>query len=112
MRRRDKLARQLAELESEMADLGLSPGKRRGRPPGNGKRRGGGRRARNKISLPDVIAKVVKAGSTVSPAEVSSKVRKAGYKSGSAHFGMMVSNALSKDSRFKRVSRGQYQRVK
>jgi copper chaperone CopZ len=116
MKRRDKLARRVAALEAEMAGLGLAPGKRRGRPPGSGKGAGkgrrGGKRAHNKVSLPDVIAKVVKAGSTVSPAEVASKVRKAGYKSTAAHFGMMVSNALSKHSGFKRVSRGQYKRVK
>jgi hypothetical protein len=115
LKRRDKLARLVAALEAEMAGLGLAPGKRRGRPPGSGKGPGkgrGGRRARNKVSLPDVIAKVVKAGSTISPAEVATKVRKAGYKSTAAHFGMMVSNALSKHSGFKRVSRGQYKRVK
>src|SRR5262245_49878049 len=115
--RGDKLARQLAALESELADLGLSAGRRgrrpgrAGRPPKAG-RREGRRRARNSISLPDAIAKVVKVGATVSPADVASRVRKSGYKSTSAHFGMMVSNALSKDSRFKRVSRGQYSRTK
>ena len=112
--RRDKLAGQLARLESELADLGLSaarPGRRAGRPPKAG-RRGGRRRARNTVSLPDAIAKVVKVGATVSPADVASRVRKSGYKSTSAHFGMMVSNALSKDSRFKRLSRGQYSRTK
>ena len=112
--RRDKLARQLASLESELADLGLSagrPARRAGRPPKAG-RRGGRRRARNTVSLPDAIAKVVRVGATVSPADVASRVRKSGYKSTSAHFGMMVSNALSKDSRFKRLSRGQYSRTK
>ena len=77
-RRRDKLAQKLARLEAEMAELGVLPGKRRGRPPGRpaGRPAGrGGRRARNKTSLPDVIAKVVKLGSTVSPAEVASRVR-------------------------------------
>jgi hypothetical protein len=64
------------------------------------------------VSLPDAIAKVVRVGATVSPADVASRVRKSGYKSTSSHFGMMVSNALSKDSRFKRLSRGQYSRTK
>src|SRR5262245_9014941 len=113
--RRDKLAQKLARLESELADLGLSAGRpaprRAGRPPKAG-RGGGRRRARNSVSLPDAIAKVVRVGATVSPADVASRVRKSGYKSTSAHFGMMVSNALSKDSRFKRVSRGQYSRTK
>ena len=111
--RRDKLAKKLARLESELAALGLSPGRRAGRPPkAKAGRRGGRRRARNAVSLPDAIAKVVKVGATVSPADVASRVRKSGYKSTSSHFGMMVSNALSKDSRFKRLSRGQYSRTK
>ena len=114
--RRDKLAKKLAVLESELAELGLSAGRpgrprRAGRPPKAG-RRGGRRRARNAVSLPDAIAKVVRVGATVSPADVASRVRKSGYKSTSSHFGMMVSNALSKDSRFKRLSRGQYSRTK
>jgi hypothetical protein len=121
--RRDKLAKKLASLEAELSSLGLSSGGGRpGRKPGRragaarkaGPRRGAGRRkrARNSVSLPETICKVVKVGATVSPAEVAASVRKTGYKSTAAHFGMMVSNALSKDARFKRLSRGQYQRVK
>ena len=111
--RRDKLAKKLAALEAELAGLGLSAaGPRRAGRPAKAGRRGGRRRARNAVSLPDAIAKVVRVGATVSPADVASRVRKSGYKSTSSHFGMMVSNALSKDSRFKRLSRGQYSRTK
>jgi len=117
--RREVLARKLAALDAELADLGHVAGPRRGRPPGSTKGKGkarrgrtGRKRARNTVSLPEVIAKVVRMGSTVAPAEIAGKVRKAGYKSTAAHFGMMVSNALSNDPRFKRVSRGQYRRVK
>lgn len=124
--RRDKLAKKLAALEDELSSLGLaSAGSRRGRKPGRragaarkgrraakGRRAGGRKRAHNAVSLPETIGKLVKVGATVSPAEVAASVRKTGYKSTAAHFGMMVSNALSKDSRFKRLSRGQYQRVK
>jgi hypothetical protein len=109
---RNQLASKLAAIEAELSGLGLMGGlgrAARGQPAGAPR---GGRRARNEESLPEVIAKVVRVGSTVSPAEVSTKVRQAGYKSTATHFGMMVSNALSKDSRFKRVSRGQYERVK
>ena len=34
-----------------------------------------------------------------------------GFKTTSSRFNMMVSNTLAKDPRFKRVSRGQYERV-
>ncbi|MBM3984861.1 MAG: hypothetical protein FJ296_04100 [Planctomycetes bacterium] len=121
--RRDKLAKKLSALENELESLGLpAGGGRRGRKPGRragsgrkaGPGRGAGRRkrARNATSLPETICKVVKVGATVSPADVASAVRKTGYKSTAAHFGMMVSNSLSKDARFKRLSRGKYQRVK
>ncbi len=121
--RRDKLAKKLAALEDELTSLGLSSGGgSRGRKPGRragtgrkaGPRKGAGgrKRAKNAVSLPETICKVVKVGATVSPAEVATAVRKTGYKSTAAHFGMMVSNSLSKDARFKRLSRGQYQRVK
>ena len=108
--RRDKLARQLAALESQLAGLGVAAGRAAGRP-GTGSS-AGRQRARNGVSLPDAIAHVVRVGSTVSPADVASRVRKSGYKSTATHFGMMVSNALSKDDRFRRVSRGQYARTK
>ncbi len=122
--RRDKLAKKLATLDGELSALGLSarggrkPGRRAGAGPKAGGRRatgagrGGRKRARNEVSLPETICKIVRVGTTVTPAEVGIKVRKTGYKSTAAHFGMMVSNALSKDARFKRVSRGKYRRVK
>jgi hypothetical protein len=116
--RRIALARTLASLDAELAGLGLlrtatalgrslAPA-RAAKAPASAKRR----RARNETSLPEVIAKVVRLGATVTPAEVSARVKASGYRSSAAHFGMMVSNALAKDARFKRVARGQYERVK
>jgi hypothetical protein len=85
-----------------------------GRPKGS-KNRGPGRpkgsknkRAKNELSLAEAIVKGVRAGSTVSPDEAGAAARKVGYRSSSPNFGMMVANALAKDSRFKRIGRGQY----
>ena len=110
MRKRDKLAKQLADVEKELAALGPTGGGgggKGGRPKGSGTRK----RARNKVSLADALAQAMEIRAVVSPSEAADLVRENGYKSTSKHFGMMVSNALSKDKRFKRVSRGQYERI-
>ncbi|MHC4845546.1 MAG: hypothetical protein ACYTCU_05225, partial [Planctomycetota bacterium] len=106
IRKRDKLAKQLAEVEAELAALGSTGGGGRGpgRPKGSGT--GPRKRAKNKVSLADALAQAMEVRAVVSPSEAADLVRENGYKSTSKHFGMMVSNALSKDKRFKRVSRG------
>jgi len=92
-----------------------------GRPKGSGRKPGrpakakggkGRKRAKNEMTLPEAILKNVGVGATVSPADAAVAAKKAGYKSSSPNFGMMVANALAKDGRFKRLERGQYQRVK
>lgn len=106
IKKRDKLARQLADVEAELSVLGAT-GSLRGSAPSGGPRK----RARNKVSLTDALAQAMEVRAVVSPAEAAELVKENGYKSTSQHFGMMVSNALTKDKRFKRVSRGQYERV-
>jgi len=126
------LSKQMAALEAELADLGVEASARRGRKPGRvpghrGPKRPKGsknkpgrvgrpkgsknKRASNEMSLVEAIIKGVRSGSTVSPAEAGAAAKKVGYKSSSPNFGMMVANALSKDSHFKRIERGQYQVV-
>jgi hypothetical protein len=122
--RRDALQRRLDTVLSELQELGhdvaggARRGARRGRPPGRGRaagrrpgRAGKRLRARNKVSLPEALAAATKPGATVTPAEAAQRIKAKGFKSTSANFGMMVSNALSKDKRFKRLERGKYQRV-
>ncbi len=106
--RRDKLRQELTQVENEIA--ALRGGKRGpGRPAGAPTVR---RRAKNAVSLPDAIAAAMEVGAIVSPKEASELVRSNGYKTTSANFNMMVSNALAKDKRFKRLGRGQYERMK
>ena len=71
----------------------------------------GRRRARNDISLGDALAGAMEVRAVVSPAEAAELVRSNGYKTNARNFAMMVSNTLAKDKRFKRISRGQYERV-
>ncbi|HTE06514.1 MAG TPA: hypothetical protein VK824_09980 [Planctomycetota bacterium] len=124
-----ELAKRLAALEGELSDLGIDAaparrGRKPGRPKGSGRGPGrpkgsknkvkgkGGKRPKNDMTLPEAILKGVSVGTTVSPAQAAVAAKKAGYKSSSANFGMIVANALAKDSRFKKLGRGQYQRSK
>jgi len=106
--RRAKLLEDIQALDEEIESL------TGGNPGANPRRRAGytGRkRARNDISLPDAIAKAMDVRAVVSPKEAASLVRNNGFKTTSKNFNMMVSNALAKDKRFKRVGRGQYERI-
>jgi hypothetical protein len=127
--RRDQLARKLAQLDAELADLGGSPSARRGRKPGRkpgrrpgrkpgrkpgrrpGASAGSRKRPKNVLTLPDAIAAAMDKGAVISPAEAAGLVKSNGYKTTSKTFNISVSQALTKDKRFKRVGRGQYEKV-
>lgn len=94
-RRRDKLMAELADVNSQIADLGGALG-----TTASG-------RARNSATLPDALHKVLM-GVTMSVTDAAEAVKAAGYQSTAANFRTMVNQALLKDKRFKKVSRGQY----
>jgi len=114
--KRDKLLQELNALDAELASLGGARGRSRGRSStgraGPRASATGRRRARNEMSLPDAIAHAMEVRAVVSPQEAAELVKKNGFKTTSKNFNMMVSNALSKDKRFRRVARGQYERIK
>ncbi|GJM20318.1 MAG: hypothetical protein DHS20C15_02330 [Planctomycetota bacterium] len=101
----------LAELDEIDAELGGSAPRRSGNKPGPKPGSTGRRRAKNEISLGDALAQAMEVRAVVSPSEAADYVKKNGYKTTSKNFNMMVSNALAKDPRFKRLSRGQYERI-
>jgi hypothetical protein len=112
--RRSKLAQQLSELDAQIKALGGEGGA----PRGEGRRahaaaqpRATRTRSKNEITLSDAIAMAVEVRATVTPTEVAQLVQANGYRSTSKNFAMMVANALAKDKRFRRLSRGQYERV-
>ena len=96
VRRRDKLAAELAEINAQISGLGGAAG---GLTPTG--------RTRNAMTLPDALHQVLQ-GRTMSVTEAADAVRAAGYHSTAANFRTMVNQALLKDKRFKKVSRGQY----
>ncbi|MFN0011744.1 MAG: hypothetical protein ACKVS8_08900 [Phycisphaerales bacterium] len=103
-RRRNRLARKLAQLDAEIA---LSGGSvvRTGRAG-----RGGATRARNKLPLADALAAALK-GKRLSVGDAGEAVRKAGYHTTSPNFRTMVNIALLNKKRFKRIDRGVYTAV-
>jgi hypothetical protein len=138
--RRDKLAKALAALDAELADLGVDGApKRRGRPPGSKNKRRGrkpGRKAgprtgrkpgrpagrkpgrpagrklpKNTVSLKAALAAAIKPGTIVSPAEAAKRVRAQGYKTTATKFGKVVRLRLRVHKLFKHRGRGQYERV-
>ena len=105
--KRDQLAQQIADIDAELRALGHEPRRMLTQPLASN----GRRRAHNDVSLPDAIAKATEIGATASPSEMAKMVKDNGYKSHARNFNMMVSNAMAKDRRFKRLGRGQYERI-
>lgn len=100
--KRDTLAAQLASVEQGIAILSgrtvatKAPVSRRGK------------RAKNKQNLADALAAVLKSKGKLKVADAAKLALESGYKSLSSQFGNIVSQALAKDKRFKKISRGVY----
>jgi hypothetical protein len=118
---REKLLKHLNQVEAEMAAIQGTGSPRRGRPPLSTRGRPAAnerplestqKRAKNEMTLPDALAAAMEVRAVVSPKEAAQFVRANGYKTTSKTFGIQVAGTLSKDDRFKRVGRGQYERVK
>jgi hypothetical protein len=91
-KQRDKLMRTILKLEQQMTGMGGGPGSGR---------------ARNKQSLVEVLASVLK-GKTLGVPEAADAVLATGYRSNAANFRLIVNQTLLKNKRFRKVSRGQY----
>jgi len=101
-KRRKKIARQLAQLDSRITSLGGSI-----RGGGNGR---GGSRVRNDQSLPEAIAAVLgKSSKPMKVGDIADGVLGTGYRSNSDNFRGIVNQTLIKDKRFNAPSRGLYQ---
>lgn len=108
--RREQLMQELAVVDTEITELG---GDVSGAAANS---RGAAPRAtrtlpKNDVSLPDALAAAVEVRAIVSPAEAAELVRKNGYVTTSVKFAQIVAGTLAKDRRFKRLERGQYERV-
>ena len=97
-RRRERLLNQLQEIDREIAAIGGGRARQHA---------GGRRRPRNEHNLADAMAETLK-GKTLSVTELAEAVQRDGYKTTSPNFRTIVNQALLKDERFERVSRGRY----
>lgn len=115
--RRQKLERELSEIDGEIAALGGGSSPRRGRPPGKKSakkakgRRGAprGPRPENKMTMKGAVTKVLeksKSGLTLS--ETAAAVLKLGYKSNAANFENVVYQCLYNNAEFSKGDDGKY----
>ena len=104
LRKRDRIARQIAAVEAKLQAAGMAV---ETAPTRRAARGGGGRRPRNEMTLVEALAKVLN-GKTMGVSEVADAVQAAGYKTSSPAFKTIVNITLIKYGRFKKVSRGQY----
>lgn len=95
--KREKLLAQAAEITREIESLGGNAG---GGVTGR-------RRPRNAQTLPDALFGVLK-GREMGVSEVARAVQAAGYNTTAANFTTIVNQTLTRDKRFKRISRGIY----
>ena len=109
--RRSRLAEQLAEIEAQIRSMGGENGPVSRETRRQAQPRVPRVRSKNEITLSDAMAMAVEVRATVTPTEVAQLVQANGYRSTSKNFAMMVANALAKDKRFRRLSRGQYERI-
>jgi hypothetical protein len=63
------------------------------------------------VTLVDALVQSMEVGATSTPAEMAAMVQSNGYQTSSKNFGIQVANALRLDPRFKRISRGVYEKV-
>ncbi|MFT5423411.1 MAG: hypothetical protein ACI89L_001188 [Phycisphaerales bacterium] len=99
--RREKLARQLAEVEGEIRSMGGTA------DIGTTARGMVRRRPRNEMNLADSLLKML-TGKTMSVTDAAEKVVELGYRTTAANFRTIVNQTLIRDKRFKKISRGQY----
>jgi hypothetical protein len=102
--KRARVAAQLADIDAELAALGIRPDGGTVAVSGGG----GGSRPRNDKTLPEAMAAVMK-GKELRVRDIADAVLASGYRSSSANFTTIVSQALGRETKtFKKVSRGVY----
>ena len=110
-RERERILNQMVAIESELGAMNISLDSLTNTSPKRAAPAPPRPRARNSVTLADAIAMAVEPRAVVSPAEVAKLVLSNGFVTHSKSFNVQVTNALSKDKRFRRLERGQYERT-
>lgn len=100
-----RLEKKLGAVRAEIAELGgrvaaAAKAPRAGRKPR--------KRARNKMTLADAIAKVLQKDKAKSVPQIAADVAKAGYRSTSKTFHTIIYQTLAKHKLARKASRGRY----
>ena len=98
--RRDELDRKIAELEA-LSQVAQVPAARKA-PPARA------RRTRSKLSLPQLLGKILEAKPGQSVNELTEAALAAGYRSKAKSFKTVVRQNLYHDKRFRRVGKGRF----
>lgn len=118
-KKKDKLARQLAEVDAQLAQWGADaevpprrgrkPGPRKGRKPAAKARRGRkAKRTANAMSLAARLAEVMKGAKPMSIAEAAAAAIQAGHQTAAKNFRLLVNQTLSRGKAFRTAGRGRY----
>lgn len=119
--KRETLLARVAEVDAELKILGIVPatpvgklsrGVTPSRAPSAATSSTGRTRPKNEMSLPEAIVAAMDVSAVISPKEAAELVLANGHKTSSKTFAVQVAQVLTKDTRFKRIGRGQYERVK
>ena len=110
-RERLRVRKEMTDIEFELEAMGITVDLVSNSPPKPAVSAQRQSRARNSVTLADAIAMAVEPRAVVSPAEVAKLVLSNGFVTNSKSFNVQVTNALSKDRRFRRIGRGQYERI-
>ena len=101
LREKTALTRRLKAIDAELGAMGKKKSARRPAKKNQ-------KRARNVMTLPEAMLKVMSEDKAMSVPEIASAASKAGYKSTSKTFHTIIYQTLARDKRFKKTDRGQY----
>jgi len=102
-KRRKKLLAALADLDEQMAQWQGAPAAKVSR-----RRVKRGRRSKNEVSLTDRLITALKGGRAMSISDLMAAAMKAGHKTTSKNFRLLVNQTLSRGKMFRGAGRGKY----
>ena len=106
--KRQTLLSQLEQTDKEIARLEGTKTRGGARTKSTGRGRPKGRKTAGKQSLADVLVDTLKDKGAVKVADAAKMAIEAGYKTASKQFSNVVSQTMTTDKRFRKISRGKY----
>ena len=110
LREKDRLRARLVEIDREVAQLSPTPGapSEAVAPPPVAVTY---RKPLSDLTVAEAVARVFEIGEEFSPSDATERLLDGGFQTRASNFRQIVSQTLSREMRFKRVSHGRYQRT-